>query len=113
MFFDRGDENPLLFSNYSPVEAPSSPLSSRPKRSAVERSAVQRSFLGNVFRQSLAEWDFLRGCSFFYGLFRTEKTLYRFQRFDSSYIVLKSIRCIIFSAPESPRMTSSNWAASR
>src|SRR5271168_1178374 len=31
------------------MEAPPSPLSSRPKRSAVERSAVQRLFLGNVF----------------------------------------------------------------
>jgi hypothetical protein len=33
------------------LEAPPSPLSSRPKRSEVERSAVQRSLLGNVFRQ--------------------------------------------------------------
>src|SRR5580658_1176772 len=33
------------------MEAPPSPLSSRPKRSAVERSAVRRPFLGNVFRQ--------------------------------------------------------------
>src|SRR5271156_1283331 len=33
------------------MEAPPSPLSSRPERSAVERSAVQWSVLGNVFRQ--------------------------------------------------------------
>ena len=38
---------------------------------------------------------------------------YRFQRFDSSYMVLKSTRCVMFSAPESPRTTSSNCAASR
>src|SRR5271156_556560 len=29
----QGDERPLLFSNYSPVEAPPSPLSSRPEES--------------------------------------------------------------------------------
>jgi hypothetical protein len=39
----QGDEKRLLFSNYFSLEAPLSPLSSRPKRSVVERSAVQRS----------------------------------------------------------------------
>jgi hypothetical protein len=33
------------------LEAPPSPLSSRPRRSAVERSAVRRLLLGSVFRQ--------------------------------------------------------------
>src|ERR1700722_2151877 len=39
------------------MEAPPSPLSSRPElqRSVVERSAVQRSFPGKVFRQSEAD----------------------------------------------------------
>jgi hypothetical protein len=45
-----------------------SPLSSRPERSVVEICG-QRLFLGNVFRQSLAEWDFLCGCSFFMDFF--------------------------------------------
>jgi hypothetical protein len=36
----QGDEKPLLFSNYSLLEAPLSPLSSRPKRSAVEGPVV-------------------------------------------------------------------------
>jgi thiazole synthase len=34
----QGDKKRLLFSNYSPPEAPPFPLSSRPERSAVERS---------------------------------------------------------------------------
>jgi hypothetical protein len=37
----QGDEKRLLFSNYCPLEAPPSPLSSRPERSGVERSAVR------------------------------------------------------------------------
>ena len=39
--------------------------------------------------------------------------IYFFQRFASSYIALTSVRRRMFSAAESPRITSSNWAASR
>ena len=45
----KGDEKQLLFSNYSPVEAPPSPLSSRPERSAVERSLCGCSVLEMFF----------------------------------------------------------------
>ena len=43
---------PKVMAPVQSLEAPPSPLSSRPKRSAVERSAVQRHFPGNVFLQS-------------------------------------------------------------
>ena len=36
----KGDEKRLLFSNYSPVEAPPSPLSSRPKRTRISYFAL-------------------------------------------------------------------------
>ena len=60
----RRDDNSFVFARLSArlsvrqphsMEAPPSPLSSRPelRRSVVERSAVQRSFPGNVFRQSV------------------------------------------------------------
>jgi hypothetical protein len=41
--------NCFPFSNYSPLESPSSPLSSRPKRSEVERSLCGCSFLEMFF----------------------------------------------------------------
>ncbi len=46
----QGDEKGFCF-----LEAPPSPLSSRPERSAVEGPAVRRLSLGNVFRQSVLE----------------------------------------------------------
>jgi hypothetical protein len=46
------------------LEAPSTPLSSRPERSAVEGPAVRRISLGNVFRQSAAQWRSECGESF-------------------------------------------------
>ena len=58
MIFDRevmglrptqGDEKRLLFSNYCSLEAPPSPLSSRPERRAVERSAVSGPFVEMFF----------------------------------------------------------------
>jgi hypothetical protein len=51
--YTQGDEKLGSVRQPHSMEAPPSPLSSRPKRSAVERSAVPRSFPGNVFRQSV------------------------------------------------------------
>ena len=47
---------PKVMAPVQSLEAPPSPLSSRPKRSAVERSAVQRLFPGYVFRQRVADF---------------------------------------------------------
>jgi hypothetical protein len=48
-----------------------------------------------------------------YWLRGTADWLYFFQRLDSSYIVLTSVRCKMFSAPGSLRIASNAWAASR
>jgi hypothetical protein len=58
----KGDEKHPVFSNYSPVEAPPSPLSSRPKRSAVERSLCGCSFLGMFFDRLPRRGFCLRPC---------------------------------------------------
>src|ERR1700721_3090690 len=52
----RGCKGPSVQQPLS-MEAPPSPLSSRPERSVVEGSAVLRTHLGNVFRQRVVELE--------------------------------------------------------
>ena len=44
----QGDEKPLLFSNYISLEAPPSPLSSRPKRTRISYIALLATTTGAV-----------------------------------------------------------------